>query len=59
MVVIQLPVPTALPRVSSKINPASEPRLPNNDLESGAALPSRGGDSHVQIKSPWLNFSQG
>jgi len=28
-------------------------------LGVGAALPSSGGDSQVQIKSPWVNFSRG
>ena len=51
---------TALPRVRSKIIPASELRLASKQqLGVGAALPSSGGDSQVQIKSPWVNFSRG
>ena len=49
---------TALPRVRSKIIPASEPTLASKQWEWGAALPSGGGDSQVQIKSPWVNFSR-
>ena len=40
--------------------PASELRLASKQqLGVGAALPSSGGDSQVQIKSPWVNFSRG